>query len=48
VVRRLRAFGETGLRHVVLDVASALLSRRAALYGLLAVRRIARLLQGDP
>ena len=48
VARRLRAFGDVGLRHVVLDVASALLSLRAALYGLLAVRRIARMLRGHP
>jgi phthiodiolone/phenolphthiodiolone dimycocerosates ketoreductase len=47
VARRLRAFGEAGLRHVVLDVASALLSPRATLYGLVAVGRIARLLRGD-
>jgi phthiodiolone/phenolphthiodiolone dimycocerosates ketoreductase len=47
VATKLRAFGQAGLRHVVLDVASALLSRRAALYGLLAVRRIARSLRGD-
>jgi phthiodiolone/phenolphthiodiolone dimycocerosates ketoreductase len=47
VAGQLRAWGEAGLRHVVLDVASALLSRRAAIYGLVAVRRIARLLKGD-
>ncbi len=32
------------LRHVVLNLASMLISRRAALYGLRAIRRIARLL----
>jgi phthiodiolone/phenolphthiodiolone dimycocerosates ketoreductase len=43
---KLRAFGEVGLRHVVLAPVSGLVSRRAALYGLRATRRIARLLAG--
>jgi phthiodiolone/phenolphthiodiolone dimycocerosates ketoreductase len=45
VVSRLRQFGEAGLRHVVLTLASALFSRRAAVYGLRATRTIARLLK---
>ena len=44
VANKLRAFGEAGLRHAVLFPASALLSRRAAIYGLLAIRKITRLL----
>jgi phthiodiolone/phenolphthiodiolone dimycocerosates ketoreductase len=44
VASKLRAFGDVGLRHVVLELASALISRRAAIYGLRAIRRIARLL----
>jgi phthiodiolone/phenolphthiodiolone dimycocerosates ketoreductase len=45
VVDKVRAFGEAGVRHVVLSPASALHSRRAAIYGLLALRKIARLLR---
>jgi phthiodiolone/phenolphthiodiolone dimycocerosates ketoreductase len=45
VAEKLRAFGAVGVRHVVLFPASALLSRRMALYGLLAIRKIARLLR---
>lgn len=45
VAGKLRAFGEAGVRHVVLFPASALLSRRAGIYGLLAIRKIARLLR---
>lgn len=45
IVAKLRAFGDIGLRHIVLDLASALLSPRAALYGVLAIRRIALLLK---
>jgi phthiodiolone/phenolphthiodiolone dimycocerosates ketoreductase len=48
VVSKLRAFGDAGLRHVVLDLASALASRRAALYGLWAIRNIAGMLQRGP
>ncbi len=47
VADKLREFGEVGVRHVVLFPASALLSRRAAIYGLLAIRKIARLLRKD-
>jgi phthiodiolone/phenolphthiodiolone dimycocerosates ketoreductase len=39
---KLRAFGDAGLRHVVLAPVSGLVSRRAALYGLWATGRIAR------
>ncbi len=46
VASKLRAFEEVGLRHVVLNLASALISRQAAIYGLRAIRRIARLLSG--
>jgi phthiodiolone/phenolphthiodiolone dimycocerosates ketoreductase len=42
VVAKLRAFGDAGLRHVVLAPVSGLISRRAALYGLWATGRIAR------
>lgn len=42
VASRLRAFGEAGLRHVVLVFVSPAISKRAALYGLRATRRIAR------
>jgi phthiodiolone/phenolphthiodiolone dimycocerosates ketoreductase len=45
VANKLRAFYEAGVRHMVLFPASALLSRRAAIYGLLAIRKIARLLK---
>jgi phthiodiolone/phenolphthiodiolone dimycocerosates ketoreductase len=45
IADKLRTFGEAGLRHVVLFPASAILSRRASIYGLLAVRKIARLLR---
>lgn len=45
VADQLRAYGEAGLRHVVLAPVSGLVSQRAALYGLLATRRIARLLR---
>lgn len=46
VVARLRAFGDAGMRHVVLAPVSGLVSRRAALYGLWATGRIARSLRG--
>ncbi len=42
VVGKLRAFGEVGVRHVGLFPISLILSRRAALYGLWAIRTIAR------
>ncbi|WP_090609942.1 LLM class flavin-dependent oxidoreductase [Mycobacterium lentiflavum] len=42
VVAKLRAFGDAGLRHVVLAPVSGLVSQRAALYGLWATGRIAR------
>ncbi|KRE33900.1 methylene-tetrahydromethanopterin reductase [Mycobacterium sp. Soil538] len=45
VVAKLRAFGEAGLRHVVLAPVSGLVSPRAALYGLWATGRIARALR---
>lgn len=47
VAGKLRAFGEAGARHVVLSPASAIVSRRAAIYGLLAIRKIAGLLRND-
>ena len=42
VAAKLRAFGDAGVRHVVLAPVSGLVSRRAALYGLWATGRIAR------
>ncbi len=45
VVAKLRAFGDSGLRHVVLAPVSGLVSRRATLYGLRAVGQIARSLR---
>jgi phthiodiolone/phenolphthiodiolone dimycocerosates ketoreductase len=45
IAQKLRAYGEVGLRHVVLDLVSALASRRAALYSVLALYRIAGLLR---
>jgi phthiodiolone/phenolphthiodiolone dimycocerosates ketoreductase len=42
VAAKLRAFGEAGLRHVVLAPVSGLVSQRAALYGLWATGQIAR------
>ena len=47
VANKLRAFGEVGLRHVVLAPVSGLVSKRAAIYGLRATRRIARLLASE-
>jgi phthiodiolone/phenolphthiodiolone dimycocerosates ketoreductase len=44
VGNRLKTFGEVGLRHVVIVLLSPAISKRAALYGLRATRRIARLL----
>ena len=45
VVAKLRAFGDAGLRHVVLAPVSGLVSKHAALYGLWATGRIARSLR---
>lgn len=45
VVATLQAFGDAGLRHVVLAPVSGLVARSAALYGLWAVGRIARILR---
>jgi phthiodiolone/phenolphthiodiolone dimycocerosates ketoreductase len=42
VAAKLQAFGDAGLRHVVLAPVSGLVSQRAALYGLWATGRIAR------
>ena len=44
VAARLRAFGEAGMRHVVPQLMSAAISRKDALYGLWALRSIARAL----
>jgi phthiodiolone/phenolphthiodiolone dimycocerosates ketoreductase len=44
VIARLRAYSEAGLRHVVPQLMSAAVSRRAALYGLYALRVISRAL----
>ncbi len=45
VVAKLQAFGDAGLRHVVLAPVSGLVSKHAALYGLWATGRIARSLR---
>jgi phthiodiolone/phenolphthiodiolone dimycocerosates ketoreductase len=45
VSAQLRAFGEAGLRHVILAPVSGLVSRRAALYGLRATAQVARALR---
>ncbi len=42
VVTKLRAFGDSGLRHVVLAPVSGLVARRSVAFGLWAVGRIAR------
>jgi phthiodiolone/phenolphthiodiolone dimycocerosates ketoreductase len=47
VANKLRAFGEVGLRHVVLAPVSGLVSKRAAIYSIRATRRIARLLVSE-
>ncbi len=47
VAGKLWAFGEAGARHVVLFLASAMLSRQAAIYGLRATRKIARWLRSS-
>jgi phthiodiolone/phenolphthiodiolone dimycocerosates ketoreductase len=44
---KLRMFGEAGLRHVVLAPVGGLVSKRAAIYGIRATRRIARLLSSE-
>jgi phthiodiolone/phenolphthiodiolone dimycocerosates ketoreductase len=49
IVARLRAFGAAGMRHVVLDlIGQVTISPRAGIYGLLAARKIARLLRSGP
>ena len=45
VAGKLRAFGEVGVRHVGLFPISMIVSRRAALYGMWAIRKIARLVR---
>ena len=40
-VTQLRAYGEAGARHIVLILASAMISRKATLYGIRALRTIA-------
>ncbi|HEX8600113.1 MAG TPA: LLM class flavin-dependent oxidoreductase [Chloroflexia bacterium] len=45
VTARLREFGQAGVRHVVISLSSAVFSRRAAIYGQLAIPRIARSLR---
>src|SRR6266550_3383089 len=45
VAGKLRAYGEVGVRHVVLVPISAIVSRRASIYGLWAIRKIARWLR---
>ncbi len=47
VTARLRQFARAGMRHVVLDLASALASPKLALYGLFVLPRIARSLTAD-
>jgi phthiodiolone/phenolphthiodiolone dimycocerosates ketoreductase len=47
VTSKLQALGEAGLRHVVLVFVSPLISKRAAIYGLRATHRIARLLNSE-
>ena len=44
---QLGGFGEAGLRHVVLAPVSGLVSRKAAIYGIRATRKVARLLAGE-
>ncbi len=45
VAVKLRAFGKVGVRHVVLVPLSVVVSRRATIYGLWAIRKIARWLR---
>lgn len=45
VAGKLRGYREVGVRHVVLVPISAILSRRASIYGLWAIRKIARWLR---
>jgi len=45
VIARLREFGEAGMRHTVLAIASALASQRAAMYSLRALWKIKRALR---
>jgi phthiodiolone/phenolphthiodiolone dimycocerosates ketoreductase len=44
---KLRVFGEVGLRHVVLAPVSGLVTKRAAIYGIRATRRVAQLLASE-
>jgi phthiodiolone/phenolphthiodiolone dimycocerosates ketoreductase len=45
VIAKLRAFGEAGLRHVILAPVSGLVSKRAAIYGLRTTAQVARALR---
>ena len=45
VIAKLRAFGEAGMRHVIVAPVSGLVSSRAALYGLRATAQVARALR---
>ena len=45
VTRQLQAFGEAGMRNVILLLASAMVSQRHLLYGIHAIRKIARALR---
>ena len=45
VTARISAFGEAGLRHVVLAPVSGLVSKKAALYGVRATGQVARALR---
>jgi phthiodiolone/phenolphthiodiolone dimycocerosates ketoreductase len=45
VAGKLQAFGEVGVQHVGLFLLSQIVSRRAAIYGLWAIRKIARLVR---
>ncbi len=47
IVARLRAYGEAGVRHVVPQIVSAMLSRRAALFAVRALRTISRALAAE-
>ena len=45
VAGKLRAFGEVGVRHVVLLPISVIVSKQATIYGFWAIRKIAQLLR---
>ena len=47
VAGKLKAYGEAGLQHVDLAPVSGLVSRRAAVYGILSMRKIVRLLAAE-